>query len=212
MSSNISNLHPLMSDHDSESSVDVDSENSEQSSTQAITLSTLFKLIKEERKQRDKEHQELKGLLQTMDANVKILYVLPLFVANDCFAFVLNNFVVCLWFCRMAKQANSVIARLDTITPVPRSDGTTPAVDFPVSLSQLLVGGSETVPDQRSGRADWSIAKSKALLEAYNEQFSDAESDSEAKKEIKSRRLRLRVARVLGITTSQLNFAQIAME
>eukprot|EP00299_Pterocystis_sp_00344_P015904 c7958_g1_i2.p1 GENE.c7958_g1_i2~~c7958_g1_i2.p1 ORF type:complete len:193 (+),score=22.38 c7958_g1_i2:22-579(+) len=185
MSSNISNLHPLMSDHDSESSVDVDSENSEQSSTQAITLSTLFKLIKEERKQRDKEHQELKGLLQTMDANVKIL---------------------------MAKQANSVIARLDTITPVPRSDGTTPAVDFPVSLSQLLVGGSETVPDQRSGRADWSIAKSKALLEAYNEQFSDAESDSEAKKEIKSRRLRLRVARVLGITTSQLNFAQIAME
>jgi hypothetical protein len=62
-------------------------------------------------------------------------------------------------------------------------------------------------------RTGWSRDKSRHLLRAYGDPASesDTEDDDEAKKEAKSRRLRLRVAKVLGITTAQLNFAQISM-
>eukprot|EP00299_Pterocystis_sp_00344_P013844 c6825_g1_i1.p1 GENE.c6825_g1_i1~~c6825_g1_i1.p1 ORF type:complete len:153 (+),score=15.14 c6825_g1_i1:43-459(+) len=85
-----------------------------------------------------------------------------------------------------ASWKNSLIGRDEPITPVPINGAIPEGVEFPRTISQLLVSGSERKADStESVRADWNIQKSKILLTAYQQQFSDNESDGSGEEETK---------------------------
>jgi hypothetical protein len=72
----------------------------------------------------------------------------------------------------------------------------------------LLVAGNETLPEgsNKNNSNNWSVRKSRKFLQLY-----EADSDNEADVDDAdmSRRYRLKVAKTLGITRAQLNFAQM---
>ncbi|KAJ3397780.1 hypothetical protein HDV05_002859 [Chytridiales sp. JEL 0842] len=72
---------------------------------------------------------------------------------------------------------------------------------------ELLVAGNEALPDNTPN--SWSKSKSKKLLQAYGEVAEESDTDDENSS--KSRARRLRVARVLGVTQAQLNFATLTL-
>jgi hypothetical protein len=102
---------------------------------------------------------------------------------------------------------NATLSRQEQLRKVPLEDGSLPTVDYPTTLMELLVAGNEVLPDNT--RNAWNKKKSMALLRAYNEDADDSDTDNEYTS--KSRSRRLRVAKVLGITSAQLNFAQLAL-
>ncbi|EFJ44257.1 hypothetical protein VOLCADRAFT_95491 [Volvox carteri f. nagariensis] len=109
----------------------------------------------------------------------------------------------------VAKQQNSTATRSDRLQVVPRSDGSMPTVDFPESILQLLVADNESLPDGQ--RNTWNRSKSKVLLRQY-EDANESESDTDDNEQSsKSRAQRLKLARLLGITNAQLNFAQMTL-
>lgn len=109
----------------------------------------------------------------------------------------------------VVKQQNSAATRSDRLQMVPRPDGSTPTVDFPETIQQLLVAGNENLPDGQ--RNTWNRKKSKALLQQY-EDASESESETDDNEySSKSRARRLKLARHLGVTNAQLNFAQMML-
>ena len=105
-----------------------------------------------------------------------------------------------------AKMANAGIGRDQALTVVPLDDGTNPQVEIPSTISHLLVAGNEILPNGQHN--NWNKRKSLALLRAYDPQYeTDDESDNEVSQRSQNRRLR--VAKVLGVTKQQLNFAQM---
>ena len=105
-----------------------------------------------------------------------------------------------------AKAINSQIGRSDRLVPVPCRDGEIPNVEFPETICHLLVSGNEQLPD--GGNNTWNIRKSFALLAAFGDQ---SDNDTDREDGPTSRRKRLKVAKVLGVTKGQLNFAQMTM-
>jgi hypothetical protein len=73
----------------------------------------------------------------------------------------------------------------------------------------FLVAGNEVLPD--GSRNTWNRQKSKALLRQYNPGEESGGSDSDNEYSEKSRALRLRLARTLGVTQVQINFALMAL-
>lgn len=58
------------------------------------------------------------------------------------------------------------------------------------------------------GRVGWNSSKSLALIRQYEPGYA---SDGEGEEDAKSRRRRLRLARLIGVTRVQLNFAQMTL-
>lgn len=107
-----------------------------------------------------------------------------------------------------AKQQNSLSTRQDALVKVPLDNGQAPVGDFPCNLCELLVAGNEKLPNGQVNT--WNRKKSKQLLQQYGDQGSDSSQD-EDEHAPRSRELRLSLARRLGITTAQLNFAQLVL-
>lgn len=98
------------------------------------------------------------------------------------------------------------------LVPVPRElDGQLPSavyppVEFPPTLECLLVAGNENLP---SGAPNtWNESKSLRLLHFYGE---DEDTDTEDDNNDRSRTRRLRLARKIGVTQPQLNFAMLSL-
>jgi hypothetical protein len=104
-----------------------------------------------------------------------------------------------------AKLANSAVTREDTLTKVPKQDGELPSADFPGTLMELVVSGSESLPNGKSN--PWNRKKSIRLLREYGQDAGEASDADETEDSTKSRAARLKLARVLGISTVQLNYA-----
>ena len=111
-----------------------------------------------------------------------------------------------------AKANNAQIGRSETLLRVPLSDGSYPMisadipVEYPTTISHLLVAGNETLPD--GGRNNWNKYKSLALLAAFGDA---SDNDTDREDGPTSRRRRLKVAKHLGVTKTQLNFCQITL-
>ena len=112
-----------------------------------------------------------------------------------------------------AKAINAQIGRSEPLLQVSLIDGRYPIipgsgrfVEYPATISHLLVAGNEALPD--GGLNNWNKKKSSMLLRAFGE-ASDNETDTEDGPT--SRRYRLKVAKLLGVTKTQLNFAQITL-
>jgi hypothetical protein len=111
----------------------------------------------------------------------------------------------------VAKAKNAMLGRSDIINKVFLDDGTIPDVDYPLTISQLAVSGSESLPDG-SGVNTWNSAKSKRFLSAFKEDDTDTDTESAQSEEIRAKtalRRRVKVANILGISTTQLNFAHL---
>ena len=110
------------------------------------------------------------------------------------------------------------------LEPVPNVHGHLPN-EFPTNIMMLLVAGNEQLPD--GSRNEWNNEKSKSLLKFYEVQVDDSDSEPESdedetkqelrkvKKELKeyksSRQRRLEVAKKIGVSRTQLNFAQLIL-
>ena len=110
--------------------------------------------------------------------------------------------------CLEVKQQNSCLGRKDIICRIPLADGREMDVEYPANIATLLVAGNETTPGAEGGTTGWNAAKSREFLDAYNVPV-DESVHNLASPTSKSRTLRLSVATTLGITRSQLNFAQM---
>jgi len=91
---------------------------------------------------------------------------------------------------------------------VPNQQGVYPAPnDFPHTINELLVAGNESLPN---GNVNWwNKKKSSSLLLFYGEAGTESENDDEHSSRSRARRLRL--AKKIGITRTQLNFAQLVL-
>ena len=113
---------------------------------------------------------------------------------------------------RIALTYNTTLGRAELLKEVPRKvDGLTPSemnppVEFPTSLEKLLVAGNETLPS--GAQNDWNKTKSLRLLNFYGD---DDNTDNEDENNSRSRARRLRIARHIGVSQTQLNFAQLSL-
>ena len=106
-----------------------------------------------------------------------------------------------------AKISNSMRRARDRLDIVPLNNGTLPTttVDYPHSFEELIVAGNEMLP--LSGLNNpWNSTKSLALIRLYDPAYETDDDSSE----VSARRRRLEVARHIGITGPQLNFAQLS--
>lgn len=103
-----------------------------------------------------------------------------------------------------ARAANGRKGMTEQLEPVPRvKDGKLehPPV-FPATLQHIVVGGSELAPDSRA-RLQWNIGKSRDLIRFYDDEY---ESEFEGRDDMESsRQKRLRVARMIGVTSGQMS-------
>ena len=108
-----------------------------------------------------------------------------------------------------AREHNSRLSAMDTLCQVPRDDGQFPrdrGVEFPQHLAALCVAGNEITAGERHMVHYWNRSKSKALLLFYGEGDEtdvDTADASEAALQ-SSRRRRLRVARKIGVSETQI--------
>jgi hypothetical protein len=92
---------------------------------------------------------------------------------------------------------------------VANRDGVTPAernVAYPINIHSLMVSGTEILPDGTPNL--WNKRHSIALLRFYGE---DDATDNEEEASTSSRNRRLRVARMIGVTNTQINMALLTM-
>ena len=127
--------------------------------------------------------QQKKELIQMFDEKLK-----PLHIKSDILS---------------AKLANSQLGRSDKLAKVPKSDGIEPAEPYPNNIMQLLVAGNEKLPD--GNKNSWNKKSSRQLLMQYGEDPEASDNDNEYSES--SRYARLKVARVLGVSKAQLNYA-----
>eukprot|EP01039_Chlorochromonas_danica_P007754 gene7754-8565_t len=102
-------------------------------------------------------------------------------------------------------------AELDELAEVARgidgklpSQNTPQAVEFPPSIECLLAADNEMLPSGAPNK--WNKRKSMALLQFYGD---DEHTDTEDDNSVSSPARRLRLAKKIGVTRSQLNFAQM---
>jgi hypothetical protein len=105
------------------------------------------------------------------------------------------------------KERNSHSGLEDALEWPPRKDGQVYNAEEPITINTLLVAGNETLPN--GTKNTWNSNKSRAALRFYGD-GSGSESEGNEYDE-KSRARRLRLARKLGISRAQLNFAQLAL-
>jgi hypothetical protein len=109
-----------------------------------------------------------------------------------------------------AKMANASAGRDEALHVVPKQDGTNLACEFPQTIGNLLVSVNEKLPNGQSNT--WNKTKSLLLLREYDPAYdTDADSDTDIEGGERSKNRRLRVAKVIGITRGQLNFAQMTL-
>ncbi|GLC69858.1 hypothetical protein PLESTF_000888200 [Pleodorina starrii] len=111
-----------------------------------------------------------------------------------------------------AKQLNSTASRSDVLQKVPLRNGSLPTGEYPRTIMELTVAGNDALPDGSNN--PWNKARTINLLRQYDEEYeedSGNESGDEDEQSPKSRTRRLRLARCLGITPAQLNFAQLTL-
>ena len=107
-----------------------------------------------------------------------------------------------------AKALNSQMGMTEHLRPIPSTNDEITEDCFPVTIAHLLVAGVETLP---TGHVNtWNKAKSRRLLAAFGEEDSGNDSDG-GEHGATSRRLRIRVAKLMGVTQTQLNFAQLTL-
>jgi hypothetical protein len=105
---------------------------------------------------------------------------------------------------QFALQSNSTKNRSDKLECVPNLAGEFPLIPYPATLNHLLVPGNERIPF--GDLNTWSRIKSQALLDFYGAADTD-DSESEAENTPTARALRLKLAKVIGINTLQLQSA-----
>jgi hypothetical protein len=104
-----------------------------------------------------------------------------------------------------AKAHNAACSKEDTLKKVPLSDGTVPLSESPQTILNLLVAGKEKLPNGQENI--WNSKKSLELIREYDPGY---ETD-EGTNGIFSRKRRLKLAMLLGVTSTQLNIAQLSM-
>ena len=111
-----------------------------------------------------------------------------------------------------ALQQNSLKTRHEALNEVPNEQGHLPSaqgLEFPRSLNQLLVAGNERIPVTNEMN-DWSKTKSRQLLMFYGATGGyDSETENEYTPTARSSRLRL--AKVLGVSSVQLQQAAASL-
>lgn len=106
-------------------------------------------------------------------------------------------------------QLNSMVARHEKLHKVPNNEGMYPLLDYPESLNQLLVAGNERLPGTGMNNS-WNKRKSLELLRFYGaEDGYDSETDNEFS--LTARASRLKLARVIGISSMQIQQAAAAL-
>lgn len=106
----------------------------------------------------------------------------------------------------LAKMENGTKGRTEALTRVPKRDGSdvNPNVEYLQCVEQLLVAGNERLS---SGDVNgWNSDKSLLLIREYDPGYDTDGIDSEDKK---SRRRCMVLAKHLGVSSAQLNLAQI---
>lgn len=95
-------------------------------------------------------------------------------------------------------------ARLgDRLAKVPLADGSEPSI-FPLTLGALIVGGSELSPGGE-GVSGWNKEMSLRLITQYDAGYeTDNENGTEENKAKSSRRRRLHLAKLIGVTPGQI--------
>lgn len=110
------------------------------------------------------------------------------------------------------RQRNGLLGRNDTISWPPNGQGLQPPnqewATMDLTISHLIVAGNESLPNGSVN--DWSSNRSKAALDFYGDNPSDSEAEDNEHSE-RSRNRRLRLAKHLGISRSQLNFAHLTL-
>lgn len=102
---------------------------------------------------------------------------------------------------RASNGRKGMTERLEPVPVIRHGHLLTPPV-FPKTLQHLVVGGSELAPDTNT-RSMWNIAKSRELIQFYDEGY---ESEFEGRDDAESsRQKRLRVARLIGVTAGQMS-------
>ena len=105
-----------------------------------------------------------------------------------------------------ARAFNAQVGRSENLAWVPLNDGTFPVAEFPETIANLLVAGNEKLPDGRDNT--WNKRKGRALLAAFGD---DSDNDTDREDGPTSRRQRIKVAKIMGVTQTQLNFAQLTL-
>ena len=105
-----------------------------------------------------------------------------------------------------ARAFNGQIGRSEHLARVPLTDGTYPVAEFPETIANLLVAGNEKLPDGRDNT--WNKQKSRALLAIFGD---ESGNDTDREDGPTSRRQRIKVAKIMGVTQTQLNFAQLTL-
>ena len=101
-----------------------------------------------------------------------------------------------------AKGQNATCTRDEILVKVPLTDGSFPISDYPQTISNLVVSGNESLPSGQQN--NWNAKKSLELIREYDPGYATDNDDTPDL----SRKRRLTIAKLLGVTTMQLNFAQ----
>lgn len=104
-------------------------------------------------------------------------------------------------------QHNASCGRDDPLLCFPPLPGQQP-VEYPPTIAHLIVAGNESLPN--GTKNSWNKEKSAALLQSLDPGY-HTEDDTDGEFSPRSRNRRLKVAKVLGITRAQLNFAQLTL-
>jgi len=103
-----------------------------------------------------------------------------------------------------ARAANARAGMSDMLVQVPLPSGNLPTGAFPTTLGILVVGGSELQVGY-SQVSEWSREKSIDLIQQYDSGYLTEVEDSGRNKEARSsRRRRLHLAKLLGVTPGQM--------
>ena len=108
-----------------------------------------------------------------------------------------------------ALRLNSLLAGTDKLSIVPNVAGFKPdaSIAYPSCINCLLVSGDNLLPGTDEINT-WNKAKTKNLLSFYGMANDDDEAtDTEDKNTLSSRRLRIKLARVLGVSNAQIQQA-----
>ena len=107
-----------------------------------------------------------------------------------------------------AKLENSLAGREEELKwPPHKVTGEPYVTGESININCLLVAGNEKLPNGKPNT--WNKAKTREALEYYGEECESDEEKSEYSEISRARRLLL--ARVLGVSRAQLNFAQLAL-
>ena len=108
------------------------------------------------------------------------------------------------------KSRNATCTRDDKLYIVPLRDGSDPTCEYPESIGNLIVSDGELLPEKDVVN-NWNKTKSLDLIKQYEPDYSSDPETSDNECSERSRNRRLKVAKLIGITGPQLNFAQLSL-